>query len=72
MTTNRRLLDVMLRFDPPPYTGPACAKCHRPDCGLLATVIIGERNWYQAVGECIGAKRLRGHLRRAQAAGEEI
>lgn len=30
-----------------------CPKCQRTDCGLLATVIIGEREWFESVAECM-------------------
>ena len=74
MTTNRRLLDVILQFpgDLHPArnggkpamqrrateTGPPCPHCHRPDCDLLATVIIGERNWHAAVAACVRWQRV--------------
>ncbi len=32
---------------------PCCPKCQRTDCGLLATVIIGEREWFKSVAECM-------------------
>lgn len=37
---------------------PTCRHCGRPDCALLATVIIGERAMYWAVGECMAVQRV--------------
>ncbi len=66
MTTNRRLPDMTVEFHP--STFPVCPKCHRADCDLTATVIIGERNWHQAVGECIREQRAQ-HFARLREAG---
>ncbi len=52
--------------------GPACPKCHRPDCGLLATVIIGEANWYAAAGECFEEQRALASGPRMRIGGEQF
>lgn len=37
-------------------TEPTCRHCLRTDCGLLATVIVGEHAMFEAVAECMAAQ----------------
>ena len=38
-------------------TGPPCARCKRPDCGLSQPVIVGMRTYVKAALDCYQAQR---------------